>query len=108
MSYAYKEAVVSTARESTAQLTPRQLMTAQSISAKNKRGIATGAVAGRLERDYVFRQLAAARQVFQNISVLHYSLDGVAAAGEHNDFFVAFEPKQNFGYVGPPQVVRNT
>ena len=66
--------------------------------------MSAGATALRIERDFVVRQLAAARVIFKNPIALHYSIDGVAAAGEHNDFFVAVDPSQGYAYIGPPQV----
>ena len=42
--------------------------------------------------------------MFASPRVLHYTVDGVAASGEHNNFFVAYSDRGNYAYVAPPQV----
>ena len=105
MSFACKLALMDAASSSGSdQLTPRQLLTAQSLSPDGKQGPSARGVVARIESDQVTRQLMAARMVFASPRVLHYTVDGVAASGEHNNFFVAYSDRGNYAYVAPPQV----
>ena len=58
----------------------------------------------RIVRDSVLKELGAARQVFYGINVMHYAIDGVSASGDHNDIFMAWHPRKNTAWIGPPQV----
>ena len=58
----------------------------------------------RIVRDSVLKELGAARQVFYGINVMHYAIDGVSASGDHNNIFMAWHPRKNTAWIGPPQV----
>ena len=105
MSFACKLALMDAASSSGSdQLTPRQLLTAQSLSPDGKQGPSARGVVARIESDQVTRQLMAARMVYASPRVLHHTVDGVAASGEHNNFFVAYSDRGNYACVAPPQV----
>jgi hypothetical protein len=107
MSYAYKSAIASAVRSSSEPISVRGLMGARSVLNHGSvcdHAVSCGSTARRIEKDIVLRELGAARKVFNCGGVLHYSVDGVQASGDHNNIFVAWLPKLNIATVGPPQV----
>ena len=105
MSYAYNTAVVKAVADSAAPVLVRQYLGAHSIlrcSNEDQTSDCSG-MARRITKDAVLRELAAARMVFDDPIMIHLTLDGVTAAGEHTNIFVAWLPHLNLAYIPPGQ-----
>ena len=66
--------------------------------------VSCGATAERIERDCVLRASGVARKVFNTGGVLHWTVDGVTAAGDHSNILVAWLPQLATATIGPPLV----
>ena len=104
-SMAYKEAVVKAAREMPNKIDPRHIMDVTSLKegrepaeVPNHRGTASQAT-----QDEALAYLASSRVIFREPRSLHFTFDGVRAAGEENVIFVAWLPRADVAAIPPLQ-----
>ena len=106
MSNAYKKAVLDAAKQSSEPLSVRQLVGASYILRQGSRedlSASAGRLAGRVIHDAALRYLAIGREVFRAPQMLHYTIDGVQAGGDHQNVFFAWLPLQDVVGVPPLQ-----
>ena len=63
------------------------------------------AQAQKAKRDFCLSYLASGRSSFRAPKMLHYTVDGVRAAGDDNEIFVAWLPERNLAGVAPIQAM---
>ena len=103
MSLAYKEAVLEASKSSTDPLSVRQLLGADRIL-RCKSASSSDATARRVLQRNGLLYLAQGRRHFANFKTLHLTFDGVAAGGDENDIYVAWDPRAHVAGVIPIQV----
>ena len=95
MSLAYKEAVLEASKS--------QLLSADRIL-RCKSASSSDATARRVLQRNGLLYLAQGRRHFANFKTLHLTSDGVAAGGDENDIYVAWDPRAHVAGVIPIQV----
>ena len=105
LSQAFKEACVDTARETSEAVGVRDLLSATNCLQKAGDDGALVPAASqhseRAKRDHCLGILAATRKTFKDVNVLHICVDGITAAGRHNDIFIALDPSSQTGTIPP-------
>jgi hypothetical protein len=104
-SEAYKEAAIEACKSTDEPVKLRQLLGAKGIQANASDTVVvpsgSGAATGAIKRDHCLKVFGASREAFRDNRVLHLTGDGVAAAGRHNEIFVAFRADTRQGTVCP-------
>jgi hypothetical protein len=103
MSLAYKEAVLDAAKSSHDPLSVRQLLGADNIL-RNHSASSSDATSRRVLQRNGLLYLAQGRAHFNDFKSLHLTFDGVAAGGDENDIYVAWDPRTHVAGVVPIQV----
>ena len=105
-SVAFEEACVETIKDTSEPLNIRQLRCKKCLSA-----VATGEavtsdsskVSSQLQKNHCSAALGAAIKLFSkdSLKILHLSLEGLQAAGRHNDIFFALDPQTQSSTILP-------
>ena len=105
MSAAYKKSVREAVHETDEPVSIRQLIGAKSILSADPAPAGAEFAAKSIKHDHGFHYLSAGRRDFENVPSLHFTIDGVQAAGDSNNVFVAWHPRKDLAGIPPIQVL---